>query len=50
MSLTTIHGVLFVQLCATFAVLPYQYLTGRSREDELHIGDTTTMSDIVGPL
>lgn len=50
MSLTTVHGVLFVQLCATFAVLSYQYLTARSREDELYIGDTTTVSDIAGPL
>lgn len=48
--MTSVHGVLVVHLCATFAVLSYQYLTARSREDELYIGDTTTMSDIAGPL
>jgi len=50
MAVITVHGVLLVQLCATFAVLPYQYLTVRSREDELYIGDTTTMSDLVALL
>ena len=45
-----VHSVLVVQLCTTFAVLPYQYLTTRSREDELYIGDTTTTLEIVGPL
>lgn len=50
MRMTTVHGVLVVHLCATFAVLPYQYLSARSWEDKLYIGDTTTMSDIAGPL